>query len=399
MIPKVGSSPLTYYVESIKCGVRSKQFHPLIDKEKQEIARRYRSDTRKIGIASLIVTAVFLMILLQFDISKLFVQFIKLYMDSRILLIVIYFSALYVVYSLLAVPFAYLEGYRIEHKYGFSTQTGSAWFADWVKSFLVTFVLGIIVFGVIFLLIPAAPAWWWLWLALIMVGIGVVLANIFPIIILPLFYKTKPLDDDDLKKEIAELCNKADLKVRGIFSIDLSSKTTKANAAVAGLGNTKRILLGDTLLSKYEKNEILSALAHEVVHYREHHTWWLILWQSMITIGMFYLFYRIQPFIYNWLGFEQASEIAAFPLFVLVFSVLSYLFRPVGSALSRFYERKADKGALRLTGDADAFIRLIAKLCNKQLSIAYPHPVVEWYKYSHPSPGRRIAFGEKWKQK
>jgi STE24 endopeptidase len=386
-------------VESVKCGVRSKQFHPLIGKEKQKIARRYRSDTRKIGIASLIATAVFLMILLQFDISKLFVQFIKLYMDSRILLIVIYFSALYVVYSLLAVPFAYLEGYRIEHKYGFSTQTGSAWFADWVKSFLVTFVLGVIVFGIIFLVIPAAPAWWWLWLALIMVGIGVVLANIFPIIILPLFYKTKPLDDDDLKKEIAELCNKADLKVRGIFSIDLSSKTTKANAAVAGLGNTKRILLGDTLLSKYEKNEILSALAHEVVHYREHHTWWLILWQSMITIGMFYLFYRIQPFIYNWFGFEQASEIAAFPLFVLVFSALSYLFRPVGSALSRFYERKADKGALLLTGDADAFIRLIAKLCNKQLSIAYPHPVVEWYKYSHPSPGRRIAFGEKWKQK
>jgi STE24 endopeptidase len=267
-----------------------------------------------------------------------------------------------------------------------------------MKSFLIAFVIGLIVFGVIYLVIPAAPSLWWLWLALIMIGFSVVLANIFPVVILPLFYKTKTLEDDDLRNEIAELCDRVDLRVSGVFSIDLSSKTTKANAAVAGLGNTKRILLGDTLLSKYEKEEILSALAHEITHFREHHTWWLILWQSFITIAMFYLFYRFQPHVYGWFGFGQASEIAAFPLFVLVFSALSYLFRPFGSALSRFYERRADKGALRLTGNKDAFTHLIAKLCNEQLSIAYPNPIIEWYKYSHPSPGRRIAFAENWRQ-
>jgi STE24 endopeptidase len=378
--------------------MHSKQIHPLIDKERQKIAARYRSDNRRVGIASLVVAGIFLVVLLYFDISQQLVQLIRDYVCSRIPVIVIYFSVLYVIYSLLSFPFAFLEGYAIEHKYGFSTQTTGSWFADWAKSFAVAYVIGLIVFMIIYVIIPGAPSWWWLWLALIMIGFSVVLANIFPVVILPLFYQTRPLDDDDLKKEIVGLCSRAGLKVQGIFSIDLSSKTTKANAAVAGLGNTKRILLGDTLLSKYEKDEILSALAHEVVHFREHHTWWLILWQSLITIAMFYMFYLVQPVVYGWFGFLRADDIAAFPLFALAFSLFSYLFRPLGSALSRFYERRADRGALDLTGNADAFIHLIAKLCNEQLSIAYPNPVIEWYKYSHPSSGRRIAFAEEWKQ-
>ena len=378
--------------------MRTEIVHPLIDRDKQELARRYHGDGRKVSIISLIVTAIFLLALLYFDISRRFVQFVIGYSGSRVILIIVYFSMLYIVYSLLTFPFAYLEGYAIEHKYGFSTQTKKAWFYDWVKSVLVSYVLGAIVFCIIYIIIPAAPALWWLWLSLIMVGISIVLANIFPVMILPLFYKTTSLEDDGLKQEIIDLCNRANLKVRGIFRIDLSSKTTKANAAVVGLGNTKRILLGDTLLAKYRKEEILSALAHEIVHYRDHHTWWLILWQSTMTFIMFYLFYKIQPFVYAWFGFEHVSEIAAFPLFVILFSLLAYLFRPVGSALSRSYERKADRGALELTRDPDSFIGLIARLCNEQLSIAYPHALVEWYKYSHPSPGKRIAFADRWRQ-
>jgi STE24 endopeptidase len=376
--------------------VRTAEVHPLIDVERQKIARRYRSDNRKVGILSLVVAAIFLLILLQFDISREFVEFSSQYVASRILLILIYFSALYIVYSLLTLPFAYVEGYSIEHKYGFSTQNRRDWFLDWLKSLVVTYVIGLIVFELIYLIMPVAPTLWWLWLSLIMVGFSVVLANLFPVVILPLFYKSTPLDDDELKERITGLCDKAHIRIRGIFSINLSSKTTKANAAVTGLGNTKRILVGDTLIAKYTTGETISALAHEIVHYREHHTWWLVLWQSMITIIMFYLFHRIQPFVYSWFGFEQAADIAAFPLFALVFAVLSYLFRPLSSALSRYYERKADKGALALTADPDAFINLIAKLCNEQLSIAYPNPLVEWYKYSHPSPGRRIAFAGNW---
>jgi STE24 endopeptidase len=372
--------------------------HPLIDRDRQEVARRYRNDNLKWSIVSLVVSALFLVVILAFDISGGFTGYLSTHIGSRFLLIAAYFFVLYLVFSFLTLPFAYIEGYSIEHKYGFSTQNKRAWFMDWLKSLLVSYVIGMVVFEVIYLLIPASPDLWWLWLSLIMVGFSVILSNVFPVVILPLFYRSTPLEDGELKSEITELSGRGGVSIKGVYSIDLSSKTTKANAAVAGLGNTRRILIGDTLISKFQIGEILSAVAHEIVHYRERHMWWLVLWQSLITIVMFYVFFQAQPFVYGWFGFEQASDIAAFPLFALIFAVISYVFRPIGAVLSRYYERRADSGALNLTGNSEAFVSLIAKFCNEQLSIAYPNRFVEWYKYSHPSPGKRIAFAEKWER-
>lgn len=372
--------------------------HPLIDRDRQEVARRYRNDNLKWSIVSLVVSALFLIAILVFDISKGFADFLSVYVNARLLLIAAYFTVLYLVFSLLTLPFSYIEGYSIEHKYDFSTQSRRAWFVDWVKSSVVTYVIGLIVFEVIYLLIPASPGLWWLWLSLMMVVFSVILTNVFPIVILPLFYKSTPIEDGELKNEITQLSGRAGVGIKGVYSIDLSSKTTKANAAVVGLGNTKRILIGDTLISKFQTGEILSAVAHEIVHYREHHMWWLVLWQSLITMVMFYVLFRVQPFVYGLSGFDHAADIAAFPLFALTFAVISYVFRPIGAAISRYYERRADRGALNLTGNAEAFVSLIAKFCNEQLSIAYPNRLVEWYKYSHPSPGKRIAFTEKWKR-
>ncbi len=376
----------------------SKRTHPLIDDERQKIARRYRNENLRLSIGSFIISALLLAVILLLGLSKGFVDFVSIHVSVRPLLVALYFSALYIVFSFITLPFGYVEGYLIEHKYGFSTQNRRAWFTDWLKSFLITYVIGLLVFEVIYLLIPVAPGIWWLWLSLIMVGFSVVLANIFPVVILPMFFKSSSVEDGELKEQITELGRRAGIEVKGIFSIDLSSKTTKANAAVVGLGNTKRILIGDTLLSKYDNDEVLSAVTHEMVHYREHHMWWLILWQSLITVLMFYVFFRIQPFVYGWFGFEHASEIAAFPVFAIIFAVLSYIFKPIGASLSRYYERRADRGALVLTGNAEAFVRLIAKFCNEQLSIAFPNRIVEWYKYTHPSPGKRISFAEKWEK-
>jgi len=377
----------------------SKRTHPLIDEERQKIARSYRRDNMFLSIGSFIFSTLFLAAILFFDISEAFVELLSLHLAARPLIVAFYFSVLFATFSFLTLPFGYGEGYLIEHKYGFSTQKRRDWFVDWLKSSLVTYVIGLLIFEVIYLLIPASPTLWWLWFSLIMIGFSVVLTNIFPVVILPLFYKSSPLEDEELSREITELCGRVGVSVRGVYSLNLSSKTTKANAAVVGLGNTKRILIGDTLLSKYQKGEILTAVAHEIVHYSERHMWWLILWQSIITLTMFYVFFVIQPFVYAWFGFGDASEIAAFPVFAIVFSAISYVFKPVGAALSRYYERRADRGALNLTGDAEVFANLIAKFCNEQLSIAFPNRFTEWYKYSHPSPGRRIGYAEKWEKK
>jgi STE24 endopeptidase len=379
--------------------MKENKMHPLIDKEKQNLAKKYHKDHLKLNIISYIISAVFLFALLYFNISKNFVSFLNTFLGPRFFIILIYFIGLYTIYSIISLPFAYIEGYKIEHKYGFSTQNFKAWFNDWLKSFFVSFVLGVLIFEVIYHITNISPNLWWLWLSVIMIIFSVILANLFPVLILPLFYKTSPIEDEDLKKRIEEICGRIKINLQGIFSINLSSKSTKANAAVIGLGNTKKILIGDTLIADYTEDEIMSVLTHEITHYKEHHIWWLILWQSLVTVVLFYILYRIHPFFYELAEFEKISEVAAFPIFAIIFAILSFVTQPLTSSISRFYERKADKGALNLTKDSKSFISLMAKFCNKQLLIAYPNSFIEWYKYSHPSPGNRIKFAETWEAK
>jgi STE24 endopeptidase len=376
--------------------MKEKSMHPLIDKEKQKLAKRYRKDNRIVSIISYIVTALLIFILLYFNGSKNLVAFLSNFTEARFIIILFYFAVFYFFYSLVTYPLAYIDGYSIEHKYAFSKQNFKDWFGDWLKSLFVGFVLGAIIFETIYLITYWSPHVWWLGLGLIMIIFSVIISNLYPVLILPLFYKKSPIEDENLKERISDMCNQTNIDIKGIYSINLSSKSTKANAAVVGFGNTKSILLGDTLIANYTEDESISALAHEITHFREHHIWWLIVWQSLITLVMFYVFHLIYPYIYGLVEFEKISDIAAFPLFAAIFGVLSFIFRPLTSSISRYYERRADRGALKLTNDPSSFISLIAKFCNKQLAIAYPHPLIEWYSYSHPSPGKRIKFAENW---
>ncbi|KPK69554.1 hypothetical protein AMJ87_10365 [candidate division WOR_3 bacterium SM23_60] len=378
--------------------MRKREMHPLIDREKQRIAQQYRRHNRVVSITSFVVLLLGLFAFLVSGASNNLAVFAERLSGARAVVILVYFTVLYVAYSAITFPFVYWSGFVIEHRFGFSLQTFGQWIVDWVKSFLVGFVLGGIVFEVLYLVTRASVHLWWLWLALFMIVFSVVLANLFPVMILPLFYKTSPLSDSDLKQRIEALCERMNIPVQGVYSINLSSKSTKANAAVAGLGNTKRILLGDTLLADYSPDETISVLAHEITHFAEHHTWWLVGIQSVVTLALFYVFYQVYPVLYGLAGFTHTSEIAAFPVFAFAFAGLNFVTKPLSAGVSRYFERRADSGALDLTGDADSFIKVMAKFCNKQLMIAYPHPLIEWYKYSHPSPGNRIRFAEKWQK-
>jgi STE24 endopeptidase len=371
--------------------------HPLIDQDKQRLAKKYKRANLKIGIPGQIVSACFVFALLYFNISRDLVDRLAVLVSSRFVLALVYFVIFYIAYTILSFPFSFFSEHLVEHKYGFSTQTFAQWLTDCIKSLLVGLLLGALVFETVYVVTYHAPLLWWLWLSLIMILFSVVLANLFPVVILPLFYKTTAIENESLKERITALCDRASVKLKGIYSINLSSKSTKANAAVVGLGNTKRILIGDTLMQKYTEDEVVATVAHEITHYKESHIWWLILWQALISICTFFVFSRIYPYIYHWAGFGDVSEIAAFPLFAVIFVVLSAAVKPLGSVISRYYERRGDLGALVLTKNADAFISLMAKFCNEQLIIAYPNRLVEWYKYSHPSPGRRIEFAENWK--
>ncbi|MGQ9816338.1 MAG: M48 family metallopeptidase [bacterium] len=374
--------------------MRNDQWHPLIDYKKQQIARRYHNEHLVLSLISTGVLIIIIIAIIKLQISQKVFESITGLTSSRFLQVFFYFTFFYLFYSIIILPFSYIGGFKIEHKYNFSTQTLKAWFCDVIKSFFVGWVLGVLIIEVLYAITFYAPDMWWLYFSLIMIAFSVVLSNLAPILILPLFYKTMPVPDGDLKNRIKEICERVDINIEGVYTINLSSRSNKANAAVVGLGNTKKILLGDTLLTKYDENEILVTLAHEITHYQEHHIWYLILWQSIITLIMFYLFYRLQDYLYHWAGFNNVSDIAAFPVFVLVFSILIFVFKPLGAAISRYYEKKADYGALILTKNPEYFISLMAKFCNEELALAYPNPLIEFYHYSHPSPGKRIAFAE-----
>ncbi|MGQ9535135.1 MAG: M48 family metallopeptidase [bacterium] len=374
--------------------MRNDQWHPLIDYKKQQIARRYHNEHLVLSLISTGVLIIIIIAIIKLQISQKVFESITGLTSSRFLQVFFYFTFFYLFYSIIILPFSYIGGFKIEHKYNFSTQTLKAWFCDVIKSFFVGWVLGVLIIEVLYAITFYAPDMWWLYFSLIMIAFSVVLSNLAPILILPLFYKTMPVPDGDLKNRIKEICERVDINIEGVYTINLSSRSNKANAAVVGLGNTKKILLGDTLLTKYDENEILVTLAHEITHYQEHHIWYLILWQSIITLIMFYLFYRLQDYLYHWAGFNNVSDIAAFPVFVLVFSILIFVFKPLGAAISRYYEKKADYGALILTKNPEYFISLMAKFCNEELVLAYPNPLIEFYHYSHPSPGKRIAFAE-----
>ncbi len=375
--------------------MKKHKYHPLIDEEKQKVAHRYHNEHLLVNLLSSFISILMLILIIRFQISQKFFLMVAAINGSRFFQAFIYFVAFYTFYALIALPFSFLGGFKIEHKFNFSTQRITDWFKDEIKSFFVGLILGVVVFETFYMVTYYFTTFWWLWLAIIMVFFSVILANLFPVLILPLFYKTKPFAEGDFKNRIKEICERAGIAVGGIYTIDLSSKSTKANAAVVGLGNTKRILLGDTLLSGYDEEEVLVTLCHEITHYQKHHIWYLIFYQSLITIATFYLLYLLYPVVYKFAGFSNISDISAFPVFILIFLFLSFIFKPLASAISRYYEKMADLGALILSNNPGAFVTLMAKFCNQELAVAYPNLFIEFFTYTHPSIGSRVEFAEK----
>jgi STE24 endopeptidase len=224
----------------------------------------------------------------------------------------------------------------------------------------------------------------------------VILANLAPVILMPLFNKFTPLGDDqaELESRLVTLAGKANTKVLGVFKFDMSRRTTTANAALTGLGNTRRIILGDTLLERYSADEIETILAHELGHQVNRDIPWGILVSSVLTLLGFYLVGLGLEWGVAYFGFYGPADVAAMPLFVLVMGLYGLVTMPLENAFSRWRERRADQYALRMTGNGKAFAAALAKLADQNLSDAEPEPWVEFFLYSHPALSKRIRTAE-----
>lgn len=225
---------------------------------------------------------------------------------------------------------------------------------------------------------------------------SVLLAQIAPVLIFPIFYKFKPIENETIKNRILNLCEKVEFKVKGVFCFDLSKTTKKANAAFTGMGKTKRIIIGDTLLSSFTDDEVETVFAHELGHYKKGHIKKTITFSIFSTIiGLF-----IISVIYNKVivvfGFNSVSQISALPLLAIISGILGFLTLPLGSLLSRKYEFEADRFAISTTGNLDAFKSSMEKLAFQNLADEEPNKFVEFWFHSHPSIKRRIEAAEKY---
>ena len=294
--------------------------------------------------------------------------------------------------SILFFPLNYYSGFYLEHKYNLSNQTFLKWVLENTKGLLVGLLIGIPILMMFFWILNTFGNLWWLPLTASMFIISVVLAQLVPVLILPLFYKVIPLENEELKERITELGIKAGLKIENVFKFDMSKNTKKANAAFTGLGRTKRILLGDTLLDNYTHDEIETVIAHEMGHYKHKH----IIKNLIIgTISSFLTFW-LMAYLYDisliWFGFISIYQISALPILALWGTVIGLVQTPLTNLISRKFEYEADSYAVNTTDKREAFISTLTKLNEQNLGDKEPHPFVEWYFYSHPSVKKRINF-------
>jgi len=325
-------------------------------------------------------------------------DYIRSYISLDYLVFIIFIVVIGVAGSIIFFPMNFYSGYILEHKYKLSNQNLFQYFLEKAKGLLVSAVIGIPILLLFFWVLREYGTNWWLPFAVLMFFISVVLSQIFPVFILPLFYKIKPIENESLKSRISELADNAKLKVENVYSFDMSKNTKKANAAFTGLGKTKRIILGDTLLDSYSENEIETVIAHEVGHYKHKHITKNIIIGTLSSFITLFLIAKLYELSLSWFGFESVTQISALPLLTLWSILIGLVTTPLGNILSRKFEYEADRYAIDATRKPVSFINTLEKLTEQNLGDKEPHPFVEWFFYSHPSINNRISAIKKYSE-
>ena len=360
-------------------------------------ARRYNRIKRWLGVADLTIGFALLIALLAAgwtgwlrDLAE------RLASQNYSLAVFFYVLMLLLISKAIGAPLDYY-GFRLEHRYNLSNQRFRSWLWDEFKGFLLGLVLATIVVELLYLLIRQMPQQWWLVAWAVFLGLMVLLAQLAPVVLFPIFYKFEPLENEELKRRLIVLSERAGTRVRGVYKWHLSEKSKKANAALTGLGATRRIILADTLLDNYSDDEIEAVLAHELGHHVHRHILKSIVVQAGITLFGFWLANEVLRYAVETRHmFAGMYDFADLPLLILVSTVLSFLLMPALNAYSRFNERQADRYCFESVASIAPFVSSMNKLAEQNLAEKAPARWVEWLFHSHPAIMRRVNAAEAW---
>jgi STE24 endopeptidase len=290
--------------------------------------------------------------------------------------------------------------FRLEHRFNLSNQRFGSWVKDQFKGWVLGLLLGTVLAEIVYGLMRTSPEHWWIYAWLIFIALLIFFAQIAPVVLFPLFYKFQPLQNEELKARLVKLCERAGTRVRGVYEWKLSEKSKKADAALTGLGRTRRIILADTLLENYNTDEIEAVLAHELGHHVHRHTLKIILVEIGVTLAGFWAATTVLQYaIYDLQMFQHLTDFANLPLLVLVFSALSLVLMPARNAYSRLTERQADVYCWKSVPSVAPYITAMEKLNKQNLGGSHPSRLVEILFHSHPPVSRRIAAAEEWARK
>jgi STE24 endopeptidase len=365
-----------------------------LDPARQRVAKEYASIQRRLSFLELGLTALALVVLLFSGWSAALRDWAGSISRETWLVVGLYAVALGAIFTLLTLPLDFYSGYVLPKRYGLLTQSVRGWVVDTMKNLALGAAFGLAGIELLYWLLRTFPDWWWLIMSVLLWLFTVVIAQLAPVLIMPLFYQFRPLDDPDLVARLTALAERAGTRVRGVYVMDMSSRTTTANAMLAGLGRTRRIILGDTLLRDYTPDEIQTVLAHEMAHHVHNDLIKSLVAQAVLIplslwVASIFLSWGVTAF-----GFRGIDDVAAFPLFIAAMSIFGLITMPAGNFLTRRMERAADRYALDTTRNGPAFRSAMLKLASQNLADADPPAWVRFLFYSHPPISERVRMAE-----
>lgn len=295
-------------------------------------------------------------------------------------------------------PLSFYSGYTLEHRYELSHQTLAKWFVQYAKRNALGLAFGMVLILGLYGVIWTTGTWWWLAAAAAFFVVTVAAGQLLPVLVLPLFYKIEQLDNAELNQRMERLAAGTGLSIQGVYRMGLSDETAKANAMLTGLGRTRRVLMGDTLLDQFTPDEIEVIFAHEIGHHVFRHIYKMILTGAIYSVVGFWICDRV---VAAWVTVQLGGPVdpsqwpaSTLPLLMLVLTCFSLVLEPLQNIISRRYERQCDRYALERTGLREAYGSAFRKLARLNKDDPSPHPVEVFLFHSHPPIAERLRAGE-----
>jgi STE24 endopeptidase len=365
----------------------------------EDKATRYHRLGRRAGILSTLWTGASLLTLLLTGASAGLRDWAaNLAGGNPTLIVALYVLMLSLAFDIATLPFGFYRGFLLERRYGLSTETMGHWLKDHAKAVLVGVVFAELGAIFVYFTLRNWPVAWW---AIAGVGysfLAIVLVSLAPVVLLPLFFTFKPLERVSLRDRLTALASKAGTRIMGVYEWTLSDRTKKANAALTGMGNTRRILLSDTLLSDYSDDEIEVILAHELAHHVHRDIWISVLYDMALAFTGFFAAHLALQRAVPFFGLQGIADPAGIPILLLTAGIIGLCVTPLLNAVSRSHERRADSYALRMTENPSAFITAMKRLGQQNLAEDSPSKLVQALFYTHPPIKERLRAAQSWVQ-